>query len=42
MIFAPTGRMQELSLSSGWGEWFLLLAERFDEAKKQLQVEHSA
>lgn len=32
VLFAPTGPLQELSLSSGWGGEFLALAERFDEA----------
>jgi hypothetical protein len=32
ILFAPTGPIQEVSLSSGWGEAFLALAERFDEA----------
>lgn len=32
VLFAPTGPMQEVSLSSGWGNRFLELAERFDEA----------
>jgi hypothetical protein len=32
IIFAPTGPMQEVSLSSGWGDDFLLLAERFEDA----------
>lgn len=32
VIFAPTGPMQEVSLSSGWGNRFLGLAEEFDEA----------
>lgn len=32
VLFAPTGPMQEVSLSSGWGGEFLMLAERFDEA----------
>ncbi|WP_135211446.1 hypothetical protein [Vitreimonas flagellata] len=31
VLFAPTGPMQEVSLSSGWGNRFLELAERFDE-----------
>lgn len=31
-LFAPTGPLQEVSLSSGWGDDFLLLADRFDEA----------
>lgn len=32
VLFAPTGPIQEVSLSSGWGEEFLVLAERLDEA----------
>ena len=32
VLFAPTGPMQELSIDSGWGQEFLALAERFDEA----------
>ena len=32
VLFAPTGPIQEVSLSSGWGGEFLALAERFDEA----------
>lgn len=32
LIFAPTGRMQELSMSSGWGNRFLQLATEFDNA----------
>lgn len=32
ILFAPTGPMQELSLSSGWGNRFLQLASEFDEA----------
>ena len=32
VLFAPTGPLQEVSLSSGWGGEFLALAERFDEA----------
>jgi hypothetical protein len=39
-LFAPTGPIQEVSSSSGWGDRFLELAEQFDEAyamaKKQL------
>ena len=30
-LFAPTGPIQEVSLSSGWGNEFLELAERFDK-----------
>ena len=36
VIFAPTGPMQEVSLSSGWGEAFLKVAERYDFAEKGL------
>jgi len=32
ILFAPTGPIQEVSLSSGWGDKFLDLAEWFDEA----------
>lgn len=31
-LFAPTGPMQEVSLSSGWGDEFIALANRFDAA----------
>lgn len=32
VLFAPTGPMQEASLGSGWGDEFIALANRFDEA----------
>jgi hypothetical protein len=32
VLFAPTGPIQEVSLSSGWGDEFINLALRFDEA----------
>lgn len=32
MLFLPTGPIQEVSLSSGWGSEFLSLADRFDAA----------
>ena len=32
VLFAPTGPIQEVSLSSGWGDDFLALAKRFDAA----------
>jgi len=32
VLFAPTGPIQEVSMSSGWSREFLGLAERFDEA----------
>ncbi|MFM7518091.1 MAG: hypothetical protein ACKO3V_14215 [Pirellula sp.] len=34
VLFAPTGPIQEVSLSSGWSYEFLSLAERFDRAEK--------
>lgn len=37
VLFAPTGPLQELSMSSGWGEEFLLLAESFDREFEQVQ-----
>jgi hypothetical protein len=30
VIFSPTGPLQELSLSNGWGTKFIDLAEKFD------------
>jgi hypothetical protein len=30
VLFAPTGPLQELSMSSGWARAFLELADRFD------------
>jgi hypothetical protein len=32
VLFAPTGDIQEVAESSGWGREFLTLAERFDSA----------
>lgn len=32
VLFAPTGPIQEVALSSGWGDEFLTLADRFDAA----------
>jgi hypothetical protein len=34
--FAPTGSLQELSISNGWGEEFLHIADRYDEIYSQL------
>ena len=36
ILFAPTGSLQELSMSSGWAEQYLRLAERFDAAERSL------
>ena len=32
VLFAPTGPIQEAAISSGWGDAFLALANRFDSA----------
>lgn len=32
VLFLPTGPLQETSLSSGWGDEFVALADRFDQA----------
>ena len=32
VLFAPTGSIQEVSLSSGWGQEFIELADKFDSA----------
>lgn len=34
VLFLPTGPLQELAISSGWGDEFIDLANRFDAAKK--------
>jgi hypothetical protein len=35
ILFLPTGPIQEVSLSSGWGQEFVDLANRFDAAIEQ-------
>jgi hypothetical protein len=35
-LFAPTGSLQEVSLSSGWGEIFLQISERYDGVEKEI------
>ncbi len=37
VLFAPTGPIQEVALSSGWGDAFLVLADRFDAALDALR-----
>lgn len=32
LLFAPTGPLQEVAISSGWGDEFVALADRFDAA----------
>jgi hypothetical protein len=39
VLFAPTGPIQEVSLSSGWGDVFIELAARFDDAMASDNVE---
>ena len=36
LLFAPTGSIQEVAVSSGWGGEFLELAERFDATMESL------
>jgi hypothetical protein len=36
ILFAPTGPLQEIALSSGWGDQFLSIAERFDQEMKKI------
>jgi hypothetical protein len=38
VLFAPTGPMQEVSLSSGWADEFLALSTRFDTAVERVYV----
>jgi hypothetical protein len=37
LLFAPTGRLQEISIGSGWGEEFVYLSARFDRAIEPLR-----
>ena len=37
LLFAPTGSLQEISISSGWGTPFLSIAARFDRAVEAMQ-----
>jgi hypothetical protein len=36
IVFAPTGPLQEISLSSGWAEPFLKVAEKYDQVEQLL------
>ena len=36
VLFAPTGPLQEVSLSSSWGQSFLKVAEKYDEIERLL------
>jgi hypothetical protein len=42
ILFAPTGAIQEVSMSSGWGDEFLSVAERFDCAFAQYRRAENA
>jgi hypothetical protein len=35
VLFAPTGPIQEVSISSGWADEFLALSDRFDRAEER-------
>ena len=37
-LFLPTGPMQELAESSGWGDRFLTLADEFDSCVRELDL----
>lgn len=39
VVFAPTGPLQEVSLSSDWAEAFMALARRFDEVYEKMQFD---
>ncbi|HEU0299769.1 MAG TPA: hypothetical protein VFR37_09950 [Longimicrobium sp.] len=36
ILFAPTGPIQETAISSGWGDEFLAVADRFDAAVEKV------
>jgi hypothetical protein len=38
ILFAPTADIQEVSVSSGWGDEFCRIAERFDSAFAQYEA----
>lgn len=42
MLFAPTGPIQEASMSSGWAWEYLAIAQRFDEEIKKLGLVRSS
>jgi hypothetical protein len=41
ILFAPTGPIQEVSMSSGWAWEFIELSERFDAALKRAYTDES-
>jgi hypothetical protein len=42
VLFAPTGPLQEVSLSSGWSDEFLAVASKFDAVAERLWAEPGA
>jgi hypothetical protein len=36
VLFLPTGPIQEVAISSGWGDDFLVLADRYDAAEARV------
>jgi hypothetical protein len=38
LLFAPTGAIQEVAVSSGWGTEFLALATKFDEVASKVRL----
>ncbi|MCP3433641.1 hypothetical protein [Stutzerimonas stutzeri] len=36
VLFAPTGPLQEVSMSSGWADAYLKIADRYDEVESIL------
>ena len=36
VLFAPTGPLQEVSLSSGWAEAFIKVSEKYDQVEELL------
>ncbi|HOX05019.1 MAG TPA: hypothetical protein PK280_01350 [Planctomycetota bacterium] len=38
LLFGATGAIQEVSVSSGWGDKFVVLAERFDKELATLKA----
>ncbi len=37
ILFAPTGTFQEISISNGWGERYILMSDRFDHIYKSIR-----
>ncbi len=37
ILFAPTGSLQEISISNGWSDEFLVLAQEFDHLYEQIK-----